>query len=185
MCAVRSGPQVRSILHEAAKGSSWTTPAPTPTRAHGRTLRSMAVGVQSLSSVSHHKGSLLGAHCLLSPFQKHRETKSSDSDDPLGALCVGTICVFVEERTEAWGWQVFHMEHWWGLRRYEVCVLPALALRPPRPSNGMSPTRLKTRGLSPPVPGIKLPSLGGMETGQHLTDGSEWGLVHCACRSQR
>lgn len=110
--APRCGPS----SHEEAEGSSWTTPAPTPTRAHGRTLRSMAFGVQRLSSVSHHKGSLLGAHCLLSPFQKHRETKSSDLDDPLGALCVGTICVFVAERTEAWGWQVFQVAHWWGLR---------------------------------------------------------------------
>lgn len=59
-----------------------------------------------------------------------------------------------------------------------MCSLPshsALLCLP----NGMSPTRLKTRGLSPPVPGIKFPSSGGLETGQHLTDGSERGLAHC------
>lgn len=68
---------------------------------------------------------------------------------------------------------MFRVEHWWGLRSVRsVCSLPphsALLCLP----NGMCPTRLKTRGLSPPFPRIKAPSSGGMETGQHLTDGSE------------
>lgn len=49
-----------------------------------------------------------------------------------------------------------------------MCSLPPHSARLCLP-NGMSPTRLKTRGLSPPGPGIKLPSSGGLETGQRLT----------------
>lgn len=77
-----------------------------PSHEEASVPRPMAVGVQSLPSVSHHRESL-SSPLPFAAIQKHRAIKGGDREGPPGAPYVGTISGFEEEEAEAWGGQTF------------------------------------------------------------------------------